>query len=119
MVSDWEILPLVRTERKHCPHLGLQDSVSTKDTELEIKSRWPDIRDFTLHLHNGRGMALVSAYAALETLDETDTLNLDGTIGGIGGCPYCGNGRATGQMPTEDAINMLEEMGIDTGVDIV
>ena len=89
-----------------------------KSQLVEIKSRWSDIKDFTLHLHNGRGMALVSAYAALETLDETDTLNLDGTIGGIGGCPYCGNGRATGQMPTEDAINMLEEMGIDTGVDI-
>lgn len=88
-------------------------------SQLEvIKYRWPEITGFTLHLHNGRGMALVSAYAALDTLDETDTLNLDGTIGGIGGCPYCGNGRATGQMPTEDAINMLEEMGIDTGVDI-
>lgn len=85
---------------------------------LAIKERWPDIRDFGLHLHNGRGMAIVSAYSALETLNEDDTLRLDGSIGGIGGCPYCGNGRATGMMPTEDVLHMLEEMGIDTGVDL-
>ena len=83
-----------------------------------IKETWPDINDFSLHLHNSRGMAIVSAYAALETLDEDDTLHLDGTIGGIGGCPYCGNGRATGMMPSEDALNMMDEMGIDTGVDL-
>ncbi len=83
-----------------------------------IKQRWPLVHDFTLHLHNARGMAIVSAYAALQALDDRDTLHLDGTIGGIGGCPYCGNGRATGQMPTEDIINMLEEMGIETGVDL-
>ena len=83
-----------------------------------VKQRWPAIHDSTLHLHNARGMAIVSAYAALETLNEDDTLHLDGTIGGIGGCPYCGNGRATGQMPTEDVLNMMEEMGIDTGVDL-
>lgn len=83
-----------------------------------IKHQWPAVHDFTLHLHNARGMAIVSAYAAIQTLDESDTLHLDGTIGGIGGCPYCGNGRATGQMPTEDIVHMLEEMGIDTGIDL-
>ncbi len=85
---------------------------------VAIKEKWPEIKTFNLHLHNGRGMAIVSAYAALRTLEPDDTLDLDGTIGGIGGCPYCGNGRATGMMPTEDAIHMFEEMGIDTGVDV-
>ena len=83
-----------------------------------IKERWPDIKTFTIHLHNARGMAIVSAYAAMRTLEPDDILELDGSIGGIGGCPYCGNGRTTGQMPTEDAINMFDEMGIDTGVDM-
>jgi hydroxymethylglutaryl-CoA lyase len=45
-------------------------------------------------------------------------MSIDTTIGGIGGCPYCGNGRATGMAPTEDVVVMLEAMGIDTGVDI-
>ncbi len=85
---------------------------------LSIKERWPQIHRFNLHLHNARGMALVSAYAALRALSPKDTLELDGSIGGIGGCPYCGNGRATGMMPTEDLMHMLEDMGIDTGVDL-
>lgn len=83
-----------------------------------IKTLCPDIKDFRAHLHNSRGMALTSAYAAIRALDGTDTLRLEGTLGGVGGCPYCGNGQATGMMPTEDFMHMLEGMGIDTGVDM-
>ncbi|MBI4278142.1 MAG: citramalate synthase [Armatimonadetes bacterium] len=83
-----------------------------------IKARWPDIRHFRLHLHNQRGMALASIYAALTTLGPQDTLYADSTIGGIGGCPYCGNGRAAGMAPTEDLVQMLEAMGIRTGADL-
>ena len=89
------------------------------EAQLEaIKERWPAIERFSLHLHDARGLALASTYAALRVLDSSDTLHIDTTIGGIGGCPYCGNGRATGMAPTEDVIHMLEEMGIDTGVDL-
>jgi hydroxymethylglutaryl-CoA lyase len=83
-----------------------------------IRERWPQITHFYLHLHDGRGMALPTTYAALRVLDEGDDLYLDTTAGGIGGCPYCGNGRATGMAATEDLVCMLEEMGIDTGVDL-
>ena len=83
-----------------------------------IKRTWPAIRRFHLHLHNGRGMAPAAIYAALRVLDEQDELMLDTTIGGMGGCPYCGNGRVTNMAPTEDMVQMLEEMGISTGVDL-
>ena len=63
-------------------------------------------------------MAITATYAAIRTLDERDTLYVECTLGGIGGCPYCGNGQATGMMPTEDFVHMLEGMGIDTGVDL-
>lgn len=89
-----------------------------EESLYRIKEKWPEIRDFRLHLHNGRGMAVASAYAALRVLGPEDTLRLDGTIGGFGGCPYCGNGRATGMAPTEDLLHMMEDMGIETGVDI-
>ena len=36
----------------------------------------------------------------------------------MGGCPYCGNGRAAGLFPTEDLVYLLEELGFDTGVDL-
>ncbi len=83
-----------------------------------VKERWPEIHDFNAHLHNARGMALPTAYAAIKALDGEDTLRLQGTVGGIGGCPYCGNGRATSMAPTEDFMHMLEGMGIETGVDL-
>lgn len=83
-----------------------------------IKERWPEVRHFDLHFHDGRGMAVVATYAAMRALEPEDTLYLEGTIGGIGGCPYCGNGRTTGMAPTEDLMHMLEGMGFETGVDM-
>lgn len=79
--------------------------------------RWPDLDSIYLHLHDARGMATASVYAAIEACDG-QTLHLDTTIGGIGGCPYCGNGRATGMAPTEDVVHLLESMGYRTGVDL-
>ena len=83
-----------------------------------VKARWPAVTDFNLHLHNGRGVALASVYAALRVLEGSDTLRLQTSIGGMAGCPYCGNGRAAMMIATEDLMHMLEEMGIHTGVDL-
>ncbi|CUR58471.1 Isopropylmalate/homocitrate/citramalate synthase [metagenome] len=80
--------------------------------------RWPAIDAVRLHLHDSRGLALTSTYVALTELDERHRVELDTTVGGIGGCPYGGNGRATGMTPTEDLVNLLEMMGVDTGVDL-
>ena len=105
-------------------HASLGDPMSwnlpheVEETLLAIKERWPTITHFKLHFHNARGMAMPSTYAALRSLEATDTVYFDGTIGGIGGCPYCGNGRATGMVATEDLMHLLERMGIATGVDL-
>ena len=89
-----------------------------EESIYQAKERWPEITHFKLHLHNGRNMAIASAYAALRALGSEDTVELEATIGGMGGCPYCGNGRATGMAPAEDLLHMMEDMGIDTGVDM-
>lgn len=83
-----------------------------------VLERWPEVRRVHLHLHNARGMALPSVYAALRVLDDRHVLRLDTTVGGIGGCPSCGNGRATGMAATEDLVAMLEAMGVGTGIDL-
>lgn len=83
-----------------------------------VQARWPEVRTFHLHLHNARGTALTSAYAALQELDERHTLIIDSAVGGMGGCPYCGHGRMTRMIPTEDLVDLLHEMGIETGVDL-
>jgi hydroxymethylglutaryl-CoA lyase len=40
----------------------------------------------------------------------------DSAIGGLGGCPYVPN--AAENIATEDLVNMLDEMGVETGVDL-
>jgi hydroxymethylglutaryl-CoA lyase len=83
-----------------------------------VMERWPDLRHFLYHIHNARGTAMAQVYAILRTLDDRHDFYIDTACGGIGGCPYCGNGRATGMVPTEDLVSMLDDMGIPTGVDI-
>ena len=64
------------------------------------------------HLHNTRGTGLANAMAAMEAGVPT----LDASIGGIGGCPFAP--RATGNIPMDDLVYMLERSGIETGVDL-
>jgi hydroxymethylglutaryl-CoA lyase len=65
-----------------------------------------------LHFHNTRGTGLANVLAALE-LGVTD---YDASVGGLGGCPYAPG--ATGNVCTEDLVHMVEDMGVDTGVDL-
>jgi hydroxymethylglutaryl-CoA lyase len=83
-----------------------------------IKLRWPEIKNLHLHLHDARGTALLSAYEAMNVLTEEDTLILDSSIGGMGGCPYGGHGRMTRMIPTEDLVDLLNELGVKTGIDL-
>jgi hydroxymethylglutaryl-CoA lyase len=85
-----------------------------RETILAIRERWPEIADFHMHLHNTRGVTMASYYEALELgVREFDT-----SIGGMGGCPFCGNGRAAGHVPTEDFVHLCHELGIETGYDL-
>jgi hydroxymethylglutaryl-CoA lyase len=64
------------------------------------------------HFHNTRNTGLANAYAAV----EAGVHALDASCGGIGGCPFAP--AATGNIPTEDLVYMLQRMGIETGVDL-
>lgn len=66
----------------------------------------------TAHFHNTRGMALANVFAALQAgVDRFDT-----SAGGLGGCPFAPG--ASGNVATEDVVHMLNQIGIETGVDI-
>jgi hydroxymethylglutaryl-CoA lyase len=65
-----------------------------------------------LHFHDTRGMALANVIAAM----EAGATQFDGSVGGLGGCPYAPG--ASGNVATEDMVSMLEAMGINTGVDL-
>ena len=66
----------------------------------------------TLHFHNTRGMGLANVLAAV----QSGITRFDGSLGGLGGCPYAPG--ASGNVASEDAIHMLDAMGMDTGINL-
>lgn len=64
------------------------------------------------HFHNTRNTGIANAYAAI----EAGATVIDASVGGIGGCPFAP--AATGNIPTEDVLYMLQRMGVSTGVDL-
>lgn len=66
----------------------------------------------TVHLHDTRGLALANAAAALDAGARV----LDGSLGGLGGCPFAPG--ATGNAVFEDLVFLCERMGFATGIDL-
>ena len=65
-----------------------------------------------LHLHDTRGLGLANTLAGMlagVTLFET-------SLAGLGGCPFAPG--AAGNTATEDLLNMLAAMGLETGVEL-
>ena len=77
-----------------------------------VKEKYPQA-DWWLHFHNTRGLAIANILAAM----EAGMTKFDSSFGGLGGCPFVPN--AAGNISTEDVLNMCDESGIETGVDIV
>lgn len=71
----------------------------------------PDVA-FRAHFHNTRNTGLANVYAAIQIGVKT----IDASIAGIGGCPFAPN--ATGNVPLEDVIYMVERAGVETGYDL-
>jgi hydroxymethylglutaryl-CoA lyase len=97
--------------------LGLADSVGVavpnqiKTTFSLIKELAPTI-PLRTHLHNTRNTGLANAAAAV----EVGVSIIDASTGGIGGCPFAP--KATGNIPTDDLLYMLDRSGIETGVNL-
>jgi hydroxymethylglutaryl-CoA lyase len=117
-VTMWEASGVTVTKVSLADPMGWNVPHEVEQDLREIVRRWPTVRTFHLHLHDTRGMAPISIYAAVRTLDERHTAVLDASIGGMAGCPYCGNGRAASLMPTEDLVHLLDSLGYPTGVDL-
>lgn len=66
----------------------------------------------TLHFHNTRGLGLANVLAAY----EAGARRFDAALGGLGGCPFAPG--ASGNICTEDLVNMCDEIGIPTAIDL-
>ncbi|MBI4182686.1 MAG: hydroxymethylglutaryl-CoA lyase [Proteobacteria bacterium] len=90
---------------------GMGNPSLVRDVFRRVRARCPGTR-LAAHFHNTRGSGLANALAALE--EGVDIF--DGSVGGLGGCPYAPG--ATGNIATEDLVNMFHGMGVGTGVDL-
>jgi hydroxymethylglutaryl-CoA lyase len=68
--------------------------------------------DYSLHFHNNRGTAMANLLAAMAAGATT----FDTALGGTGGCPTVP--KAAGNLATEDVVALLDELGVETGVDL-
>jgi len=65
-----------------------------------------------VHFHNTRNTGLANVWAAI----QAGATIVDGSIGGLGGCPFAPG--ATGNVPSEDVVYLLENSGVATGLNL-
>ena len=75
-----------------------------------LKAALGDELPLRFHLHNTRNTGLANAQAAV----DAGATSIDASIGGIGGCPFAP--AATGNIPTDDLVYMLNRSGVQTNV---
>lgn len=91
--------------------IGIGTPFKTKKL-LECVSKEVPLKQLAVHFHDTYGQALANIYVAL----EKGIAVIDSSVAGLGGCPYAKG--ATGNVATEDVVFMLNELGIETQVDL-
>jgi hydroxymethylglutaryl-CoA lyase len=81
------------------------------DVTRGVRAAFPKL-GLNMHFHDTRGTGLANVVTALGLGIDY----FDASVGGMGGSPFAAG--ATGNIVTEDAVHMLEDMDIATGVDL-
>lgn len=79
---------------------------------LEAVAACLPLQRVALHLHDTRGTALANALEGY----RCGVRAFDGSVGGLGGCPYAPG--AAGNVATEDLVYMFQGMGEAAGIDL-
>ncbi len=114
---------------EHADHDGSAPPDKVYEYFSMVLDKYPDPKLHVAHFHVTRGWGLANVLAAL----QAGITHFESTMGGIGGqpanfvddCPVPGTGKyyyadpnIVGLVSTEDMVVMMDEMGIDTGVDV-
>jgi hydroxymethylglutaryl-CoA lyase len=100
-----------------CEEVGFGDTTGMANPR-QVGEFFPAARErltdveLTAHFHNTRGQGLANVLAALEVGIDS----FESSFGELGGCPVPPG--STGNISTEDVVSMLEEMGVETGIDL-
>jgi hydroxymethylglutaryl-CoA lyase len=90
---------------------GMANPKQVREFFADATQRLPGV-ELTAHFHNTRGQGLANVLAALERGVDS----FEAAFGELGGSPLTPG--ATGNISTEDLLSMLDEMGVETGVDL-
>ena len=122
-------LDIGASDVEHADHDGSASPDRVYDYFSMILDEIPDTSKHIVHFHTTRGWGLVNILAAL----QAGMTHYESTMGGIGGQPanfvsgvpvagtgsyYYKNPNLVGLVSTEDMAVMMDEMGIDTGLDL-
>jgi hydroxymethylglutaryl-CoA lyase len=99
-------------------HVALGDTtgLATPKSVAAMMKRMPRAATLIAHFHDTRGTGLANYVAAF----EAGVRFFDSSFGGVGGHPAkvkYGGGH-TGNVCTEDLVNLFETMDIGTGIDL-
>ena len=90
---------------------GMANPVQVREFFGRASEALPGV-ELTAHFHNTRGQGLANVLAAL----DAGCASFESSFGELGGCPVPPG--ATGNIATEDLVSMLDEMGVETGIDL-
>ena len=91
---------------------GMGDPLLVKRVLRAMKEADIPMEKLALHMHDTQGTGLANVLAGLQEGIRV----FDGSTAGVGGCPYAPG--ATGNVATEDMVNMFEKMGYSTGINL-
>lgn len=91
--------------------IGVGHPTQVRELVRAVASEVP-LDQIALHCHDTFGRALANVQAGYEEGVRT----FDSSLGGLGGCPYAPG--ASGNVATEDVVDLFEAAGITTGIDL-
>lgn len=90
---------------------GMANPVQVRRLVSKVRTAAPHL-PISIHLHDTRGLGLANMLAAY----ESGATVFDVSAGGLGGCPFVKG--AAGNVAAEDAVNLFEQVGVATGIDL-
>lgn len=118
-VRPEQVVPLVESMfAMGCYEVSLGDTIGVGTPEqtrdlIQAVSAATGLERISVHMHDTHDRGLVNTLTAIdEGVRAADT-----SVGGLGGCPFAGEG-ATGNLATESLVHALVERGEDVSVDL-
>ncbi|MEI8346946.1 MAG: hydroxymethylglutaryl-CoA lyase, partial [Pseudomonadota bacterium] len=90
---------------------GYADPLRVAQT-LEKLREFFDIAHLAMHFHDTRGLAMANVTTAL----ELGVTCFDGSVGGLGGCPFIDG--AAGNVASEELAFLMNRLGLQTGINL-